>query len=250
MVKTTVHPDPMRRFTSMVVAAFDLRRAELHLVAGTHEPTSKTVPPENRPGLIAAPHHAQLVAAFNGGFQAQHGGYGMMVGPDVFLPPREDACTIGLVRDGTVRIGEWTSLQAAVGEWRAYRQTPPCLLIDGELNPALESEWKRRRWGGAVDGKKEVRRSAMGVDATGQILFFGIAEEANARDVAAGMKAVGAVHAAQLDINWSYTRFVLYRSSDSGPPQEAGFLMPGLKHSSGEYVHRSSTRDFFYVTRR
>ncbi len=48
----------------------------------------------------------------------------------------------------------------------AYRQTPPCLVEKGELHSALYDS--NRDWGATVSGETVIRRSALGVDATGQ----------------------------------------------------------------------------------
>ena len=57
-------------------------------------------------------------------------------------------------------------------------------------------------------------------------------------------------NAAQLDVNYSYPRFLVYeRASDSEPPKAKSGLIPDLKFTSWEYVSEASPRDFFYLTR-
>jgi hypothetical protein len=48
-----------------------------------------------------------LLAAFNGGFKAIHGHYGMMVDGTTLLPPTDGLATIALRADGTIQIGQW-----------------------------------------------------------------------------------------------------------------------------------------------
>ena len=67
MYKTSVHPDPARRYAAAAVIAVDLERADLTLVAGTLEPASAEVAPSQRPGVIPAARFGELMAAFNGG---------------------------------------------------------------------------------------------------------------------------------------------------------------------------------------
>ena len=50
----------------------------------------------SRDGGVCASYTPGLIAVFNGGFQAKHGGHGMMIGGDVFLPPIPAACTVGI----------------------------------------------------------------------------------------------------------------------------------------------------------
>ena len=87
--KTTVHPDAVSSFPQVAVVALDLTRLDLTLVAGTLEPTSTAVPAARRPGVIPKERLPSLFAAFNGGFRAVHGRFGVKLdGGDVFLPRR------------------------------------------------------------------------------------------------------------------------------------------------------------------
>ena len=248
LYRTTVHPHPIKGHVYVTLVAIDLRRVDVRLIAGTDEPLSKTVPKEKRPGLIPAEDQGDLIAVMNGGFMAKHGGYGMRIGGDVFLPPKDDACTIALSKDGAMRIGTWTELAANDANVAAYRQTPPCLVEKGAVNAALEGSDKPRRWGLAENGDVEVRRSSLGLDATGKTLFYGLGEWVSPKLLADAMKAAGAVNAAQTDINWSYTRFLLYRRPrPDAPPEVASTLIPKIKHATGEYVQKPANRDFFYL---
>lgn len=251
VVLSVVHPHPVKRFTSVALAAFDLQRVTVNLVAGTAEPASQAVPPERRTGLIPASDLSKLLVVFNGGFQAKHGHYGMRIGDDLFLPAIDDACTFGLHGDGSVSIGTWTALRGREPTLVAWRQTPPCLIERGATNPSIEREGASRKWGISIEGKLEIRRSAVGVDASGRVLLFGIGEEVTPKDLAVAMQAAGAVDAAQLDINWSYTRFLIYGPPEaSGAPKVVHTLLPKMKYGKQEYVSRGAPRDFFYVARK
>ena len=48
-----------------------------------------------------------VVAAFNGGFQAQHGEYGMQANGIEYLPPKPYAATVVELRDGSNAFGAW-----------------------------------------------------------------------------------------------------------------------------------------------
>jgi hypothetical protein len=65
-----------------------------------------------------------------------------------------------------------------------------------------------------------------------------------ARALATGMQHAGAHDVAQLDVNHSYPKFVLYR----GGAGEALTAVRGFMVDRDEYVRKPSTRDFFYVT--
>src|SRR5690242_21516510 len=100
MVKGVVHPDPKRNFAAIAVVAIDLKRVDLHLVAGTQEPASDKVPADHRPGIVPKEAFGDLIAAFNGGFKAIHGHWGMMLGGETFVAPRDVGCTTALYKDG------------------------------------------------------------------------------------------------------------------------------------------------------
>ena len=251
LYRSVVHPDPKKPQVYLALVAVDLRRVALHLVAGTREPRSTTVPEPHRTGLVPPSDLPSLVAVFNGGFMAHHGAWGMMIGGEVFLPPRPEGCTVVLLRDGSVRIGTHSSL--AIGaDVTAYRQTPPCLVERGAVQPALLGPEKPRRWGMSETGGVDIRRSAIGVADGGRALLYGSGESITPRQVAEAMRAAGAVDAAELDVNWSYTRFLLYGKppAPGGPPEVVGTLVPKTKHAHGEYVAKPAERDFFYLTQR
>ncbi len=250
-VRTTVHPDPIKPQVYVTVVALDLRRVAIHLVSGTIEPASTGVPPSHRVGRVPSEDQPELLAVFNGGFMERHGHWGMRLGPDVYVPPRDEGCTVALYPDGAVRIRPWPDLAATEATATAWRQTPPCLVDAGTPHPTLLAEPKTRAWGGAVGGAQDIRRSAIGVDPTGRVLFYGSGEWTFARDLAAAMKAAGAANVAELDINWSYTKFLTFGRPAPGAPLEVtGTLVPKTKHTRYGYVEKPAERDFFYVTRR
>jgi hypothetical protein len=248
LYRAALHPDPKRPFAVIAVVAIDLDRLELELVAGTHEPESDRVPRDHRPGLVPESRRGELVAAFNGGFKAMHGHYGMMLGGETFVAPRDIACTLAFRKNEELAIGTWSSMKADISEIEAYRQTPPCLVEKGEAHVGLSQEYNRN-WGAAVDGDTIIRRSAIGLDASRRTLFYGLGDAVTAQSLGRGMRAVGAVDVAELDINYSYPRFLLYKPTSAGPRAAAG-LIRDLKYKTEDYIVEPGTRDFFYLVRR
>ncbi|MCC6521460.1 MAG: phosphodiester glycosidase family protein, partial [Polyangiaceae bacterium] len=222
MVMTTFHPDATRWYVTAVVVALDLERVALHWVPGTEEPKGdlwgSVVPPPGGYGIVPEGERARALAIFNGGFMFRHGRFGAMVGGTAFATPAVDACTVALYPDGRVRVRSHPVLEGEVAQMASYRQTPPCLVEQGVVNPRLPSEHATRLWGASQEGNREVRRSALGVDPTGRILYFGWGDAITATRLAELMRHVGAVDSAQLDINYSYTRFFLVDRSRE-PPQ-------------------------------
>jgi hypothetical protein len=251
LYRATVHPHAVKGFIHAAIVAIDLTRTEVTLVAGTDEPETKTVAESKRTGLVPAGKLDDLLVVFNGGFMAKHGKYGMMLDGEEFLAPREDACAVARRKDGSFWIAPWSEMKGKNAELDYYRQTPACMIEKGQLHPDLGDDYKRRKWGGQNDGRKDTRRSAVGLDASGKVLFYGLGEWVFPEDMGVAMKAAGAVSAAQLDINWSYTRFlVMGRPSPGDPLQVVSTLVPKIEHSKRGYVEKAATRDFFYVARR
>ncbi len=250
LFKSVVHPDPKRSFAALAVVAIDPRSFELHLVAGTHEPYSLKVKREDRTGLIPTSHRDKLYAAFNGGFKATHGHYGMLLRGVEYLPPRDIACTFARLDDGSFRIATWSKLKEEGEPIQYYRQTPPCLVEDGKIHQVLHYNSAAKGWGATVDGETIIRRSAVGLDEDRKILFYGLGEAMTAQALARGMKAAGAHWAAELDVNHSYPRFLFYEhSQDKGEPVAVSALIPAIEFPEDQYVSRPSVRDFFYLTR-
>ncbi len=250
MWKTLVHPDAKRSFAAVAIVAIERKLIDLHLVAGKVEPSSAAVPMDRRPALVPESDQAEPVAAFNGGCKAQHGHWGMMLDGETYVAARDVGCTIALMKDGSLRIGTWKdALQPAEGDMRWYRQTPPCLVENGEIHKALESEYAKG-WGAAVGGETVIRRSALGLDATGRYLYFGLGDALTAQSLARAMKAAGSVSAAQLDVNYAYPRFLVYERPNGGTPKAKSAIIPDIKFRLAEYVGEPALRDFFYLTRK
>lgn len=249
MYKSLVHPDPKRSFAVVALVAIDRRRVDLHLVAGRTEPFSNTIPIERRPGVVPESDRGDLVAAFNGGFKAIHGHWGMMLAGETYVVPRDVGCTVAMMKDGAVRIGTWKDLKASEGEMSWYRQTPPCLVENDATHPALEVEYAKG-WGATVSGETVIRRSALGVDATGRFLIFGLGDALTAQSLARAMKQAGARDAAQLDVNYAYPRFLVYERAPGEPPKAKSAIIPDIKFRPAEYVGEPALRDFFYLTRK
>lgn len=245
MYRTIVHPDSERVYAELFVFALDLSKVSVHAVAGSVEPKSAEPVDAARPGVIPDADRGELLAAFNGGFKAEHGQFGMMVDGTELLAPKPQSCTFAATNDGGLRIAPWTALgENTAFSW--WRQTPGCMVQGGELHPGLRAA-DSRNWGATLEGKTVIRRSAVGLSADGRTLFVGISNSTTARALALGMQHVGARDVAQLDVNFSFPRFLLYREGEGGALSAVGAVR-GLLYQPDEYLGHASTRDFFYVT--
>ena len=251
MMKTLLHPDVTRGWAEVFVVAVDLRRTDVFMVAGTQEPKEEKPLPTApaRTGVIPPKHHDELLAAFNGGFMTEHGGYGMLLDGITIVSPKPSACTFALYKDGSMRIATWKSIAETEKDMVWYRQAPECMVENGKLHPGLVYGGGLK-WGATLDGETVIRRSAIGLNAERNILYVCITNHTTARVLADGLKHAGAVDIAQLDVNWSYPKFVLFEPGKAGPERKAVALAEGFEFSEDEYIRKKNRRDFFYLMRK
>jgi hypothetical protein len=228
----------------------DLRRVALMPVMGYQEPRTDKKEAENypRPAKIPKAHYDALLAAFNGGFMAEHGKYGVYFDGIVFLDPKDDACTLAKYEDGSFWVASWSRMKDRFDDMEWYRQAPNCMIEEGEMHPALRVH-RSRKWGATLDGNTVIRRSAVGLSKDRQILYVGISNHTTAKVMAHGMHHAGAETVAQMDVNWSYPKFVTYEKRDDGLLYPIA-LADGFEFSDELYLRERSMRDFFYLARK
>jgi hypothetical protein len=251
LFKTLLHPDPNRSWAEVFVVAVDLASVDLHLMAGSREPAATTEEGKTyeRPAKIPEAQHDRLLAAFNGGFMTEHGKWGMRVDGVTLVRPRDEGCVVALYGDGRVRIAPWTKLSDSEVEMRWWRQAPSCMYDEGNIHPLLDVA-EVRNWGATLDGNTTIRRSAVGLDQDRKILFVGISNHTTAPAIARGMRHAGASSVAQLDVNWSYPKFLLFEPDKATAELHPVALASGFEFSEDEYIRKRSLRDFFYLTRK
>jgi hypothetical protein len=246
LVTSVLHPHEASKFITLTLVAIDLGATRLGFLPGADDVGKLKVP--FTPGLVPADQQQRLIAVFNGGFMPQHGRWGMRVGETTILPPRDPGCTVAILASGDVRIRRWPELAPQDAEIHALRQTPPCLVEQGALHPDLVQN-RDKAWAGRTPGIVTRRRSAIGLSKDGRILYYAIGVETPPKMLGAGLIAAGIHDAAQLDINWNWTRFFVFSSSADGRLAVSQTLAD-VEHGKRDYVERASERDFFYVLRR
>jgi hypothetical protein len=249
MMRAMVHPHKFRSDSVLEIVAIDTTRVSMDLVLGTKEPEDTKFPLDKRPGLIPAAKQEALIAITNGGFKSRHGGHGVgAFGEVVLAPGKPEHCTFAKTKDGRYVIGSHAALQAELAkgfEW--FRGTPPCLLEGGVKHNDLASDFGSKKWGRAEDGKRDIRRSAIGLGADDRTLYFAIGDWLEPEWLADGLAAAGITRAAELDINWSYTRFIVYERAGAELVATSP-LLKELKAPKKEYVKDASERDFFSIS--
>jgi len=250
LYKTLLHPDKSRSWSELFVVAVDLGQVEVMPVMGYQEP--RTDRPEAkdyvRPAKVPEAHWEALLGAFNGGFMAEHGHHGVYFDGITFIPPREESCTVVRYQDGSMDVATWNKVSARQSEMTWYRQAPACMYEAGEMHPSLKV-YSARKWGATLDGETVIRRSAVGIDAAHKVLYVGISNHTNAKVMALGMHHAGAQSVAQMDVNWSYPKFVTYENNDKGQLVPVA-LADGFEFDEFLYLRHRSMRDFFYLARK
>jgi len=251
---TMLHPDIRRPWTEVFVVAADLSSVRLHALAGSVEPKAITAEGRAtaRPALVPVAEQRHLLAVFNGGFKTEHGQHGMFVDGVTLVPARKGLCTVVGFSDGSVRVATWETAAAEIANASSsvlfWRQAAPCMVEGGKLNSALRDE-KTRRWGATLEGDTVIRRSAIGLDATRSVLYVAITNDTTATALAKAMLHAGASDVAQLDVNWSYPKFVLFPPAASGL-RHAESLFQGFLVGKDDFVRKPCPRDFFYLLSR
>jgi hypothetical protein len=250
MYKTLIHPDPERRYAELFVVSMPSSMIKLTSVPGTEEPSSENPAALSIPhrGLIPQSERGELLAAFNGGFRAEHGHHGMMVGGVTIVPPRADMCTVAGYEDGSLQIGTYSRIAAQPQKAAWYRQSPRCMVEQGSLHPGLRDP-NARGWGATLEGETVIRRSAIALSQDGETLFVAVTNFTTARALALGMRAAGGYNVAQLDVNRSFPKFLLF-PRDEGGTRHAASLFAGFLYQPDEMIDDANPRDFFYVIRR
>lgn len=244
---TTLHPHPISSFVTVTIVAMDLRHVRLDWVVGASDEGASNLAAHMFPGLVPPAALEDAIAVFNGGFQARHGWWGQVSHGVTLVKPKPLGCGVALEASGSVDLG----LFDVVGQSPSlvtYRQTPPCLVSDGELNPALVSG-NDKVWAGKSALDKTRRRSALGLNRETLTLYYLVGVEAEPIDLGRTLVALGADVGLQLDINWNWTRFFLV-GQNGGSPSVHTPLVDGMVKDTGEYLKRPSKRDFFVVGRR
>jgi hypothetical protein len=270
-VTSFIRPDRQRPDVRVYITLWDPRQIALHMEAGTVEPISATG--EHGSGMIPRTPEVlnHVVAAFNGGFQAQHGEYGMRADGVEYLPAKPYSATVVELSDGSNGFGAWPASPAVPADVVALRQNLTALVQNDRFNP-----WGRTWWGGAPPGWPDqihTARSALCLTHEGYAGYF-YSTSISAEDLAQGMLAARCSFGIHLDMNPGHAGFEFYdvaAADGLGPlgrplqsdweaqgkvPDMPGYVFRARRMIRGmghmlfpRYIQREA-RDFFYLTSR
>ncbi len=247
MARAMLLVDPHRSYAAVALVRMDLTHLSLHMMPGTIEPGHPSGIEQVIPslGMVPPSDQPQLVAAFNGGFKAIHGHYGMMDNGITLLQPVDGIATVAIYRDGSVKMGTWNKDIFPSPDMVAFRQNCPPLIDAGQVNPALGVD-AARAWG--FSHNTDITwRTALGLTQDGLTLIYAVGNGTNARFLAQALQEAGAYWAMQLDINEYYAQFDTYSQQNGQLVGQR--LLDQMTNNPGMYL-TPDPRDFFYVTLR
>lgn len=245
MARTLVLVDAQRSYAGVALVRIDLSRLQLHMMPGTLEPAHPSGIGQAIPSLGTVPPSDQpvLVAAFNGGFKAVHGHYGMMVNGITLLPPIDGMGTVAIYQDGSVQIGSWNQDLMPSPDMIAYRQNCPPLIDAGQLNPLLGTD-ASRAWG-FTHNTDITWRTGLGLTQDRHYLIYAVGNGTDALFLARALQQAGAYWAMQLDINQYYAHFLTYTQSNGAL---VGQRLVDQMVDRPQMFITPDLRDFFYLT--
>lgn len=232
LVRTRLRVDPERPEMAVEIVGVDLTHNALHLVPGSDLEGSGDIPEHLK---------EETVMAFNGGFQHQHGAFGVGTEGRELIPLQEKSATLTIDEAGRVWMGAWE--EAAGRGWRQARQNLQLLLEEGEVRPKLWLMADGRR---ETIGHSVTRRS--GVCVRGPRSFFYLwTLRGRARELGLAMKALGCSRGMHLDLNAFHTTLEFLNFQGQTCSERLSPRMNDVP--AGRYL-RPQKRDFIVVTRR
>ena len=243
MAKTFIRPDTARPYAVVGVLLIDKRRMRLHVTGGTDDPGGDLG--VKGPGVIPQEERKLVLAAWNGGFRGPHGGYGMYADGRQYRPLRNGFASLVLLKDGTMKIGEWGRDVTWSPEIEAVRQNAVLLVDNCQVSPRTKEG--NNTWGYVQVNSAEfiTWRSAVGLTANGDLLVAA-GNSLSADSLARALWAAGACYAMQLDINTPYVLTSLYFPQEDGTLKASKF-MDTMVDGPGRFF-TTQKNDFMYAT--
>ena len=163
----------------------------------------------------------------------------MEVAGQVLFPLVNGMTSLVLDSNGGASMGVWgQGFPPAGAPVYSVRQTLPPLVSGGQASPTVGDV---RAWGATLGGGDTTARSAVGIDARGNVLYAG-SMSALPSDMANALVSAGAVTAMQLDINPEWVQ------ADTAPSPGAPLsaAVPNQHRPADQYLS-GWTRDFVTV---
>jgi hypothetical protein len=244
MFATFVRPDPIHPGVVAAVARFDQNLIKAQLIAGTREP-NKQMWPEG--GQVPPDQRAGLVATFNSGFKQAEAQGGFYADSRSAQPLRDGAASLVIDRAGRISVDAWGRDVRMSPDVVAVRQNLALIVDNGAPVPGLDVN-SDHRWGSAKNQLQYTWRSAVGVDARGNLFYVG-GNQLTLVSLARALADTGAVRGMELDIHPRMVHLYAYQHINGQPQPLANPLLPTMQGPLDRYL-QPDQRDFVAVTLR
>ena len=210
---------------------------DLALYPGYEGPGVTTLP--RGPEMVPPSATPRLLATFNSGFYEQDGPAGFYVNHTLYFPMVRGLATVVRYTNGTVDIIDWTGATRPGSDIVMARQNLPLLVNNARVVPGAADN---AAWGLTLHGAPAVWRTALGVDAQGNLVYAAVAD-VTAEQLAQTMLELHVVRAMELDINPEWPIFVTYAGAGARGPS---LDVPNPNQIPNRFLY-ASTKDFFAV---
>ena len=236
---TTYRPSTVYPSIVAYVMWIDHTRTNLAYYPGRYEPPSAI---DRGPMMVPVDQRNRLLATFNGGFTHVDTNHGSAVNGHTNEPLIDGNATLVGYRNGTVNIVKWSGSTTAPRNVAWARQSLTPILWNGKLNPQLNTDPNSVQWGYTLGGVTFTPRTAVGVDAHGNVMFV-VASEATVISLAQILQHIGAVRGMEYDINPEWHTMITY-SHRGG--LGASMVEPQNQQTASRYL-TPDDRDFMAV---
>ncbi len=208
---------------------------DLALYPGYEGPGATTLP--RGPEMVPLSGRGRLLATFNSGFYESDQAAGFYTNRTLYFPMVRGLATVVRYTSGRVNVISWAGGPRPGANILMARQNLP-LLVANSRPTALSAN--NAAWGLTLHGVPDVWRTALGVDASGN-LIYAAAPAQTSSTLAAIMVQLRCVRAMELDINPEWPIFVAYGARGAAGPS---LIVPNPNQIPGRFLY-PSTKDFF-----
>ncbi len=237
VLTTTFAPSAQAPTVVAYVAWIRTSRTLLSLYPG-YEGPGATSPGVNRgPEMVPPAASTDLLATFNSGFYEADGAGGFYTHHTLYFPMIKGLATVVRYTNGKVNVVSWSGGARPGATVLMARQNLPLLVSNARATP-LSSQ--NQMWGLTLHGLAAVWRTALGVDARGNLLYVAAPAQPSS-SLASIMVRLHAGSALELDINPEWPIFVTYAARGARGP---ALFVPNPNQIPNRFLY-SSTKDFF-----
>lgn len=241
LAKTFIRPDSTRDYVIVSLVKMNMKKLSIGLQGGTYYPGGEYgVYGSGRVPRVVQQTNS-LVAAFNGGFMARDGHYGMVLDNNTYVPLKQKLATFVIFADGTAKIIYYHG-QKLGNSVVGMRQNGAFLVKDEIITSFVENS--KDTWGRTTTNSMYTWRSGIGITKNGN-LIYAVGNSLVPQTLAKALKAAGALNAMQLDINPYWVRYILYDNIGNGRYSYYPLLTD--MHNGGHAYLHGYNKDFFYI---